>query len=109
MAAALVVPALSLAGGSAGNQQYTDPFGSSSQSSTTQAAPPSTTASPAPGTTPASAPATTTAADPTATAATATTSSGTLPYTGYDVWTGVGFAVTLIAGGIVLRRRAHRA
>lgn len=111
IAVALVVPALSLAGGSAGNQQYTDPFGSGSGSTTTHAAAPSTTASPPPATTPettaATVAATTTAADPTATAA--TTSSGTLPHTGYDLWTGVGFGVTLIAAGIVLRRRTHHA
>ena len=30
-------------------------------------------------------------------------SSTTLPYTGYDAWTAVGFGLTLVAGGAALR------
>jgi hypothetical protein len=120
---ALAVPAVSLAGGSAGDQQYTDPFGGSSGSgshsaSTTTPSPATTTSSPAQ-TTPSAAPSTTPAAstnsaDPTTAAAVPTTageptatmaggSSTTLPYTGYDAWTAVGFGVTLLAGGAALR------
>jgi LPXTG-motif cell wall-anchored protein len=119
---ALAVPAVSLAGGSAGDQQYTDPFsgGSSSHTAatTTSSAPATTTSSPAPATsspaaaapTPSADPstvaaATTTAADPTATIA---TSSPTLPYTGYDAWTAVGFGLALLAGGTVIRWRVRR-
>jgi hypothetical protein len=128
---ALAVPAVSLAGGSAGDQQYTDPFGGSSGSgshsaSTSTPSPATTTSSPAQ-TTPSAAPSTTPAAssnsaDPTTAAATATTageptatmaggSSTTLPYTGYDAWTAVGFGLTLAAGGAALRwhLRARRA
>lgn len=122
---ALAVPAVSLAGGSAGDQQYTDPFAGGSGSSgshtagTTTSAPAQTTSSPAPAqTTPSAAPSTTpaasTSADPTTAAAVPTTageptatmaggSSTTLPYTGYDAWTAVGFGVTLVAGGAALR------
>ncbi len=126
---ALAVPAVSLAGGSAGDQQYTDPFsggnGGSHTAPTTTSAPAATptttsgatvtrTASPVPAQT-ATAPAS--AADPTTAAAVPTTageptatiagSSGTLPYTGYDAWTAVGFGLTLVAGGGALRWRMH--
>jgi LPXTG-motif cell wall-anchored protein len=124
----LAVPALSLAGGSAGDQQYTDPFGGASGShsasattttpaTTTASATPTSTASPEPSTGSAdpttaagssSGELATTAGEPTATIATSTP---TLPYTGYDAWTAVGFGITLVAGGLILRRRvrAHRA
>jgi cytoskeletal protein RodZ len=125
---ALAVPAVSFAGGSAGDQQYTDPFGATSGSgshsaSTSTSSPATTTSSPAqttpPSTTPAAptpsadpttaAVAPTTAGDPTATMAGG--SSTTLPYTGYDAWTAVGFGLTLLAGGAALRwhLRARRA
>jgi hypothetical protein len=120
---ALAVPAVSLAGGSAGDQQYTDPFGgsngsgshsastSTSSAATTTSSPAQTTPSAAPSTTPA---ASTNSADPTTAAAVPTTageatatmaggSSTTLPYTGYDAWTAVGFGLTLLAGGAALR------
>jgi hypothetical protein len=116
---ALAVPAASLAGGSAGDQQYTDPFagGSGGSASHTAAttrsspAPAQTTSSVAPSTTGA---ASTSAADPTTAAAVSTTtgeptatiasgSSTTLPHTGYDVWTAVGFGLTLVVGGAALR------
>jgi LPXTG-motif cell wall-anchored protein len=117
---ALAVPAASLAGGSAGDQQYTDPFSGSSSHTATARASATTTSSPAPSTTTApaaSAPdpttanaasttadATTTADEPTATIA---TSSPMLPHTGYDAWTAVGFGIVLIGGGIALRRRVR--
>jgi hypothetical protein len=116
---ALAVPAVSFAGGSAGDQQYTDPFGGGSSGSgshtaattTSSPAPAQTTASAAPSTTPA---APTSSADPTTAAAvpttagepTATMASGSsteLPHTGYDAWTAVGFGLTLVAGGAALR------
>jgi hypothetical protein len=120
---ALAVPAVSLAGGSAGDQQYTDPFSGGSGGSgphTATSSPATTTSSPAPAqTTPSAAPSTTPAAstssaDPTTAAAVPTTageptatmaggSSTTLPHTGYDAWTAVGFGVTLVAGGAALR------
>ncbi len=122
---ALAIPAVSLAGGSAGDQQYTDPFsggsgGGGAQTATTTTSPapatttaspaaPQTTSSPAASTDPASSVTSTTAAAPTATiAATPTgtnTPQSTLPYTGYDAWTAVGFGVTLVAGGLALRWR----
>jgi hypothetical protein len=119
---ALAVPAVTLAGGSAGDQQYTDPFsgGGSHTAGTTPSspAPSTTTSSPAPQQTTSSAvPSTTPAAsttpgtDPTAaaqpTATIAGPSSTTLPYTGYDAWTAVGFGLTLVAGGATLRWRVR--
>jgi hypothetical protein len=117
---ALAVPAVSLAGGSAGDQQYTDPFAGGSGSRT---APSTTTSSPAPAQTTSSAPPSTTPAAPTGTAdpatvaaasttasqptATMATSSPMLPYTGYDAWTAVGFGLVLVGGGVALRWRVR--
>jgi hypothetical protein len=125
---ALAVPAASLAGGSAGDQQYTDPFAGGSGGSgshtagttTSSPAPAQTTSTPAPAqTTSSPAPPTTVAAstnsaDPTTAAAVSTTageptatmasgSSTELPQTGYDAWTAVGFGLTLVVGGAALR------
>ena len=108
--------ALAQGGGSAGDQQYTDPFGSTTHTSTThtQTQPQQTTTS-APVTTP---PATsTTPATVTSTAdagstpvATAASSNGkTLPYTGLDLWTVVGVGLTLMASGLLIRVRSRRA
>ncbi len=119
---AMAVPAVSLAGGSAGDQQYTDPFsggGGGAASTTTSArttsspAPAQTTSSPVASTTPATP---TSSADPTTAAAVPTTAgeptatisgsaSPTLPHTGYDAWTAVGFGLTLVVGGAALRWR----
>lgn len=108
--------ALAQGGGSAGDQQYTDPFGSTTHASTTQtqtqttSAPVTTPA--ATSTTPATAPATATAgSDTTSTpVATAASSSGkTLPYTGLDLWTVVGVGLTLMASGLLIRVRSRRA
>jgi hypothetical protein len=131
---ALAVPAVTLAsgpGGSAGDQQYTDPFAGTStptattHQSATATTPPVTTA---PATTaPAGATPTTTAPPPTTTPApttaaaapstsgdpgttpTATTASNTLPYTGYDGWLAATLGFAMVAGGVGLRRRARRA
>jgi cytoskeletal protein RodZ len=132
-ALALMVPAFALAGGSAGNNQYTNPLGSTSPSSppatsSTSSAPPATTppATTPPATTPETTPATTpettpasTAEDttssdvPTATAAaapgTTETSGPSLPRTGYLDWEVAGFGAVLLAGGVVIRRRVRRA
>jgi LPXTG-motif cell wall-anchored protein len=125
--ATLIVPVASAAS-CAGCAQYTNPLGSSTQSATqtasqttsppatqTTAAPPSTTpASTATAVAPAQT-ATTTDPEPTATAASgvggasSTTSGPSLPHTGYDSWTVVGFGVVLLGGGLVVRRRIRRA
>lgn len=116
------LPALALAsgGGSAGDQQYTDPFGGSggqttTHRTTTSASPPPTSSAPATSTpatpattTPATSPAATSAVDPTATAASttpvsSTSTAGTLPYTGYD-----GGLAALLGGGLVLSGAALR-
>jgi hypothetical protein len=116
---AAVGPAVALAsgGGSAGDQQYTDPLGSTkttSQTSTqSQATTPVTTPAPttaATGTAAAttSAPtATTPGATPTATAASGTSSGKTLPFTGINVWTLAGLGLTLTASGLLIRLRAR--
>jgi hypothetical protein len=102
-------------GGSAGDQQYTDPFGSTKTSSqtTTQAQGTSPSTSPAP-TTPApsgtAAAATTSSPDagtPTATAASGTDSGKTLPFTGINVWTVAGLGLTLTAAGLLIRLRSR--
>jgi hypothetical protein len=120
---ALAAPAVTLAGGggSAGDQQYTDPFAhthssASSHKSTTTS---TTTNAPAPATATPTTPATTTTpaapstptTDPTATIASTTTtpptSAKTLPYTGYDGWLAGAFGLVLAAAGLGLRRKAH--
>jgi LPXTG-motif cell wall-anchored protein len=111
---ALSVPAVTLAnggGGSAGDQQYTDPFaGTSTPTSTSHTTPPATATAPA--TTsfsqpvPVAAPATGTTSDPTATIA--ATSTNQLPYTGYDGWLAAALGFVMVAGGMVLRRRMGR-
>jgi LPXTG-motif cell wall-anchored protein len=126
---ALAVPAVALAGGSAGNNQYTNPFGSgtTSQPTTTASpqtssttAPVTTTSSPPPASTQSAATATTSvvtttdpASGPTATAAAsgagATTGGKALPRTGYAEWELAGFGLVLVAGGLVIRRRSRRA
>jgi len=129
-ALALSVPAVTLAaggGGSAGDQQYTDPFAGTSTptspthtatSAPTTSATPTTPASPTTTAAPATSPPATTsdsppvqptdtiAADPTATIA--STSTNQLPYTGYDGWLAATFGFVMVGGGLVLRRRAGR-
>jgi hypothetical protein len=123
----LAVPAATLAagGGSAGDQQYTDPFAGTPHpaGSTHTATTPPPTTTPAPTTTapapaastPAPAPSTTPLpAAPPATAVTSTASAPTtarpttLPFTGYDSWLAGALGVAMIGAGVILRRRARR-
>lgn len=115
VALAGVLPAVALAGGSAGNQQYTDPFAGSTSSSSATVTVTSTAATPPPDTTPvvtssASAttppPATTPAAT---TPATSTVRPAHLPFTGYNGWLAAALGAGMVSGGIALRRRTRRA
>jgi LPXTG-motif cell wall-anchored protein len=126
-ALALAVPAVTLAsgGGSAGDQQYTDPFASTppktkSTPQTTATTPPPTTAT-APASTAPAAPAPTTTSQATPVASTATSSdpttptatiasstAGTLPHTGYDSWLAAALGFVLVSGGLLLRARLRR-
>lgn len=113
--AGFAVPAITMAagGGSAGDQQYTDPFGASSGGrGTTKAAATPTAPTPA-----ASAPAATgppaatapgTTSTPTAVAATNGTTGKTLPFTGYDGRLAVLLGAGLVLGGAALRTRLRR-
>jgi hypothetical protein len=103
--------------GSAGDQQYVDPLGCPTTS--TSSAPPPTTPTTTPAqqtpTTPTTTPAQQTPT-PSATVASATTttptaadpksSSGKLPYTGLEVWPAVALGVALFGAGVALRRSA---
>ncbi|HEY5396037.1 MAG TPA: hypothetical protein VIL16_11635 [Trebonia sp.] len=125
----LSVPAVTLAsgGGSAGDQQYTDPFAGTSTPTTgashtathTQTATPPPTTAPPTATAPptGTAPPTSTVAPTTGTGTltsdpsnmpTATTASRQLPYTGYDGWLAGGLGFTMVSAGLVLRRRVRR-
>jgi hypothetical protein len=121
-ALALVVPAVTVAsgGGSAGDQQYTDPFagtspGKSKPKTTTTSAPttstqaatqPATSSAPPASTPVASA---TTSSDPTTPTATiASSTAGQLPHTGYDSWLAAGLGFVLVSGGLGLRERLRR-
>ena len=130
---ALAVPAVALAGGSAGNNQYTNPFGGGTTLSR-PTTPPQTSSTTAPETTTSAprrrrdvvAPATGDRRRRTpnhlghsdqrpdrdrrrlAGAGTTTAGKG-LPRTGYAVWEIAGFGLVMIAGGFVIRRRARRA
>jgi hypothetical protein len=96
---ALLFPATAFAGGSAGDNQYQDPLGSSppKQTTTQQAATPAPPAAPAPAAT--SQPAATTAQ-------TTTQSSGQLPRTGLPLGPLVALGAGLIAAGLLIRRLA---
>ena len=127
--AALAVPALLGAaaafatGPSAGDNQYTDPLGSSSTSSTTSSAPAPTSTAPPPSSTssppasqgtPASGSSSATSATPTASTTTVSSSSttgqatSTLPRTGFNALLAVAVGLGLLATGIGLRRRMQR-
>jgi LPXTG-motif cell wall-anchored protein len=98
VACALLLPAAALAD-SAGDNQYSDPFGNS-QPTQSQTAP----ATPAP-----SQPAT--SSQPQATAApvaTSTDPSGQLPRTGIDLRLVGGAGLVLLGSGLLLRRRLSR-
>jgi LPXTG-motif cell wall-anchored protein len=122
-ALALAIPAVTLAGGgggSAGDQQYTDPFAGTSpgksKPKTTSTSAPTTSTQPA--TTPATGPTpttsvtpvagTSTASDPTTPTATIASTTGQLPHTGYDSWLAAGLGFVLVAGGLGLRARLRR-
>jgi LPXTG-motif cell wall-anchored protein len=125
-ALALAVPAVTLAsgGGSAGDQQYTDPFAGTpapgkSKPKTTATTPPPTTstapATPAPATpapaTPAPTPvaSTSSSSDPTTPTATiASSTAGTLPHTGYDGRLAAALGFALVGGGLLVRARLRR-
>lgn len=124
--AGFAVPAVTLAagGGSAGDQQYTDPFGGSgggratkTTATSTAPTPPPTTppATTPPATAPATAPATTAPAPapgatstPTAVAATSGRKGKTLPFTGYDGRLAALLGAGLVLGGAGLRIRLRR-
>jgi hypothetical protein len=119
-ALALAIPAATIAaggGGSAGDQQYTDPFGGTSSGKSTSTA--TTTSAPSTPTQPATTPAPTTSATPVAststasdpttpTATIASTTTGELPHTGYDGWLAAALGFALVGGGLGLRARLHR-
>ncbi|MHB1568901.1 MAG: hypothetical protein ACYC0H_06825 [Solirubrobacteraceae bacterium] len=123
-ALALSVPAATLAagGGSAGDQQYTDPFAGTSPTTSTHATTTHTTtaaqstaqtsssaAAPPVTSTATAAPQTSTAASPSSsTQPTATIAHGQLPYTGYDSWLAGACGFTLVAAGVGLRARLRR-
>ena len=119
----LAVPAVTLAaggGGSAGDQQYTDPFAgtapgkgkpktttTSAPTTSTQAAAPTTSAPPA--STPVASPST--SGDPTTPTATIASTTGTaaeLPHTGYESWLAAALGFVLVGGGLGLRARLRR-
>jgi cytoskeletal protein RodZ len=126
---ALVTPVMALAqggGGSAGDNQYTDPLSGSppptqtntntAPTTSTSSAPPATSTAPSSdATTTTSTPTPTPTPAPTATAPTATIASSTgtgtsaqLPYTGYDGGLAAAIGFVLAGGGIVLRLRTQR-
>lgn len=105
---ALALPGTAVAQGGAGDDQYTDPFGSQ-QATPTPTARPAPTAAPAPSTPAATTPAATAAPAPAATAAPvtapATASPRQLPYTGAPVWLVAGAGALLVSGGLALHLR----
>jgi eukaryotic-like serine/threonine-protein kinase len=113
----LSIPAVTLAaggGGSAGDQQYTDPFAGSSTPTTathTSTATQTVTQQPTTSTPPPSTVAQTTGTlattDP-MTTPTATTASTELPYTGYDSWLAGAVGFALVGGGLALRHRVRQ-
>jgi LPXTG-motif cell wall-anchored protein len=120
----LSVPAVTLAsggGGSAGDQQYTDPFAGtapgkgkpkttthSAPSTSTHTAAPTTTSAP-PASTPVASPSTSSdPTTPTATIASSASTAGELPHTGYDSWLAAGLGFVLVGGGLGLRVRLRR-
>ncbi|MGH2890184.1 MAG: LPXTG cell wall anchor domain-containing protein [Solirubrobacteraceae bacterium] len=117
LALALAIPAVTLAagGGSAGDQQYTDPFAgtpkTTSTATQTQTAPSTAPTTTAPSTSPTpttSAPVPSSTAAPSAADPTATTALNQLPYTGYSGWLAAAFGFALVAAGVIVRRRLRR-
>jgi cytoskeletal protein RodZ len=127
-ALSLLVPAVSMAGGSAGDQQYVDPLGGSGSSGSKSHSKSTTTHPPAPTTTsPSTAPSSppTTSTSPAVISSNSTTSttasttsssahaadpstSSTLPRTGLDVELAVAVGVGLLGAGLALRRTVHQ-
>ncbi len=121
LSVAALGPAVALASGpSAGDQQYVDPLGGSTGSSSNgsgsssgnSSASGSGTAAASSPTATASAGSTTTPTSTSSTGATSTTtgtttaSSRTLPFTGFNVWEGAVIGVVMLGAGLLLRRRA---
>jgi LPXTG-motif cell wall-anchored protein len=109
-AIALALPAATLAagGGSAADNQYSDPFASTAPAAGQTATHATTT------TAAAATPAVTTAATTSALTATAaparlSRSSRSLPYTGFDGLLAAVVGAAMMAGGVALRRRARSA
>jgi LPXTG-motif cell wall-anchored protein len=102
-ALALALPGTALAQGGAGDEQYTDPFGSQ-QATPTPTPRPAATAAPAPAATAAPAPAAT-AAPASAAPAPAASSGRQLPYTGAPAWLTGGAGALLLGAGLALRTR----
>jgi LPXTG-motif cell wall-anchored protein len=121
-ALALAVPAVTLAsgGGSAGDQQYTDPFagtpapGKSKPKTTATTPPPATSTAPAaapppPPTSATPVASTSSSSDPTTPTATiASSTAGTLPHTGYDDRLAAALGFVLVGGGLLIRARLRR-
>ncbi|MGH2895251.1 MAG: LPXTG cell wall anchor domain-containing protein [Solirubrobacteraceae bacterium] len=120
-ALALAVPAVTLAsgGGSAGDQQYTDPFAgtapgkskpktTTTSTPTTSTTPATTTPPPTPTASATPAASTSSSSDPTPTATIASTTTGELPHTGYDGWLAAALGFVLVGGGLGLRARLRR-
>lgn len=118
-ALALAVPAVTLAsgGGSAGDQQYTDPFagtpppGKSKPKTTATTSPPTTSTAPATPTPTSATPvaSTSSSSDPTTPTATiASSTAGTLPHTGYDGRLAAALGFGLVGGGLLIRARLRR-
>ena len=109
-AVAMLVPPAALAT-SAGDQQYVDPFGSSTTPSSPSSSSQSTATTQA--TAPSAATASSTSAATVASSTTQPAANGdpakTLPYTGLDVSLIVGVGLALLASRLALRRTGRRA
>jgi hypothetical protein len=104
-ALALTFPAAAFAD-SAGDNQYSDPFGNTAPSATTPAPPPPSTTNTAPATV-TSSPTTASSASP-ATSSSKADPNAQLPRTGLDLRLVGGLGVLLIGAGFLLRRRLAR-
>jgi LPXTG-motif cell wall-anchored protein len=102
-AALALAPASALAQG-AGDDQYSDPFGSDEQAATPTPAPraPAATATPAP-----VQPAATAAPGQPAPAATPAPPGPSLPYTGFEAWLPAAGGALLLGAGLTLRARSR--
>jgi hypothetical protein len=89
---------------SAGDEQYEDPFGSSSQPKAQSTPAPA----PAPAAAPSQAPATAAPAAP-AQPAPAAAAAPTLPRTGHDAWLQLALGLAFLSAGVALRAHARRA